>query len=286
MTQPVLGSSAFGLPSFQAPADAQSGTSTATGSGGATSLGNTGQLNQSGGLLGMLGLGQYQVNPYQINANAYVNPVGNQAPNWNAAMGQYLAQNTAQAPMLGQTQLGMVTPGYGGQMAAAQQYQQLASGQGPSVAAQTAAQQQAQNYAQTLSMLGSARGSSNPAMAQYAAQNALAQGQQQAAQNAVAGRTQEQLGALQGMAGAYGQAAQTGLSAAQLQQQQGIQQANFAQQQQQLNQAAWNQYLAQLAAQNNQQFAANQNLQQLAVKQNLGAMDLANQAFQSQQQRI
>lgn len=275
------------IPSFtNNGAGGSSGSSGASSSLGGSSLGTSANLNQGGGnnVANLLGLGQFQVNPYQINSQAFVNPVGNQAGNWNNAMQSYLGANTAQAPTLAQTNTSMIQPGYQGQLGVAQQYQDLANGEATSAASQSAAMQGQQNYAQQMSMLGSARGSSNPAAAQYAAQNALTQGQQQVAQNAVTGNANEQLGALSGAGTMYGNAANTGTSVANLQQNQSIAQAGVTQNQQNINQQAWNQYLNQLAAQNNAQYSANMAQQQLAVNQNLGAMQIAQNAYQNAQQ--
>jgi hypothetical protein len=231
--------------------------------------------NQSANPLSFLGLGsQYQFNPYQINTQAYQNPVGNVAPAWQAAMGQYLGANTSAAPTVAQTNLSQVNPAYNGQMAVAEQYQNLANGRGPSMAAVQAQQQGQQNLQAALAAQGAARGG-NPATAAYNTQAQLGAINQQTAQNAVLGRTQEELGALQGAGSAYGAAAGTGLNSAQLQQAQSLGQAGITQNQQQLNTGAWNNYLQQLYGQNSQQFAANQNLQQLQANQNLQYQQLA-----------
>jgi hypothetical protein len=229
-----------------------------------------------------LGMGQqYQFSPYQVNSAAFSNPVGNIAPAWQSAMGQYLGANTMAAPTVAPTDLSMVQPGYQGQMAAANMYGQLANGGGPSLAALQAQQSGQQNLAAALSLAGSQRGG-NPALTNYNTQQQLAGINQQTAMNAVQGRTAEQLNALQGLAGSSAGAAGTGLQAAGLQQQQALGSAGIQQQQQAQNAAAWNSYLNQLYGQNQQQFAANQNLQNLAANQALQYNQLGAQQFQNQ----
>src|SRR5262249_51846541 len=124
----------------------------------------------------------------------------------------------------------------------------------------------------TESMLGSARGAGNPAVAQLAARNAAAQGQQQIAQNAVAGRTAEELGALGGMGGAYG--ALGGLGTTVTGQANQVGQGNQA-----LQAAVQQQYLQALMAQNAQQQAGAQAGQQLGAENALGYAGLASQNY-------
>src|ERR1700749_1636401 len=130
---------------------------------------------------------------YSIDSAAYQNPVGDQSANWQNAMTNMLGATTGQAPQVGNTQLqaaqqyGGATLGptstYGGATINADQYNssygqeqglanQLgmqAQGLGPSVAQVTAQQQAGQNLQNQMAMLGSQRGSSNPALAQQAA---------------------------------------------------------------------------------------------------------------------
>ena len=170
---------------------------------------------------GALGTGMYSTDTPTVDPSAFQNPVGNQAGNWNAGMQNMLGATTGQAPQAGNVQLGPAqsyggaqigpTTTYGGaqlnggqynqtfgqEQALANQLNMQSQGQGPSVA-QTVAQQQAgQNLQNQMAMLGSQRGSTNPALAQLAAQQAGANAQQQAAQQAVLGRTQEELSAQQ-----------------------------------------------------------------------------------------
>ncbi len=164
---------------------------------------------------------------FVIDPTAYQNPVGDQSGNWQDAMSKMLASTTGKASTVGNTQLqGPQTYGganigptatYGGANINAGQYNDTfgqqqglanrlgaqAAGQGPSLAQVTAQQQAGQNLQSQMAMLGSARGG-NPALAQQQALAAGANAQQQAAQQAVMGRTQEALGAQAQQAGLLG----------------------------------------------------------------------------------
>lgn len=164
----------------------------------------------------ILGLGMYSPASIPINQAAFNNPVqvgGQLSGLYNNFLG-----NTTQ-PVSGAQATNTTAPGFAGALSNEQQlaqtYGQMAQGRGPSLAQVTANQQGAANLAGAESMLGSARGSGNPAAAQLAAQNAQAQGGQQVAQNAVAGRTQEELGALGAQGGLYGNIAGQGLQSQQ-----------------------------------------------------------------------
>ena len=248
-----------------------------------------------------------------ISYSDFMNPAGNQAGNYNAAMGNMLGATTGAAPTMTPTQLGAAqsyggatigptalsgnvglgpTATYGGAQMDSGQYNQTfgqeqglanrlglqAQGQGPSVA-QTVAQQQAgQNLQNQMAMLGSQRGSSNPALAQMSASQAGANAQQQAAQQAVLGRTQEELGA---------QASQGNLLGSM-----NNQATNFAGNQAQLAQQAGLANAATINSQNlagaqiglqNQQFNANTlNAQQLAQAQLMQQAGLSNQSAYNQ----
>lgn len=260
---------------------------------------------------GILGTGQYKAKGYNIDKNAFNNPVGDQSKNWNSAMSNMLGTTTGTAHQAANTQLGDAqtyegakigptmqaggtqsgysrigpTSTYSGATLNGNQYNQVynqqqalsnllqaqSQGQGPSVAQVTAQQQRDANIAAQAGMLGSQRGSSNPALAQLAAANAGAAANQQAAQQAVMGRTQEALGAQANLANLTGtmgnqtqnwSTGQAGLSQqAQLQSMAAINAANQAQAS--LSQQN-NQFNAQLGQQNNQF--------------NTGAMNAANQA--------
>lgn len=258
---------------------------------------------------GLMGTGQYKAQPWNINQQAFMNPVGDQSQNWNSGMQNMLGATTGSAAQMGQTQLGPAqtfsgakvgptaqagganlgpTATFGGAQLNAGQYNQTfgqqqalanqmlgqARGEGPSVA-QVQAQQQAQANTQAqMAMLGSQRGSSNPALAQQQALNAGAAAQQQAAQQAVLGRTQEVLGAQANAGNLLGQMNQQATSFAganaQLQQQ--------AQLQSMAAINAQNQAQAQLMQQNQQFNVGALNAQQLAQAQLYQQAGLANQA--------
>ena len=90
----------------------------------------------------------------------------------------------------------------------------MAAGQGPSAATVAAQQQGQQNLQSAESMLGSARGAGNPAQAQLAARTAQAVGANQVTQNAVTGRTNEEMAAMGAAGGLYGNVAGQGLQSA------------------------------------------------------------------------
>lgn len=287
---------------------------------------------------GAMGTGQYKAKPHSINQQAFNNPVGDQSQNWAAGMGGMLGATTGGAPSATAAQLGGAqtyggakigptaqagganvgpTATYGGaqldqsqfqnimqqQQAAANQQALQAQGLGPSVA-QVQAQQQAQsNMQQQAALLGSQRGSSNPALAQRAALDAGANAQQQAAQQAVLGRTQEVLGAQTNyanmLAGMGNQTSQWAQGQAGLTQQaqlasmgalnsQNLAQAQLAQQNQQFNTGALNsQQLAQAQlyqqAQMGNQDAMNQfMLQQGQMNQQANLANMQSQLAQNQ----
>jgi hypothetical protein len=258
----------------------------------------------SGSSPGILGTGQYQVPTYNINQQSFMNPVGDQSQNWNTGMSNMLGATTGTAPQGQAATLGKAQTYGGAQMGptissqgstvgptattnaasvqAAQmnagQYNQTfgqeqglagqlalqAQGMGPSVAQVTAQQQAGQNLQNQMAMLGSQRGSSNPAQAQMAAASAGAAAQQQAAQQAVLGRTQEELGAQQSygslLSGMNQQAQNFAGTQANLSQQANLANAGFGQQTNLANQSAINaQNLAQAQlSQQNSQYNAGQ----------------------------
>lgn len=244
---------------------------------------------------------------FTIDQSAFQNPVGDQSGNWQKAMAGMLGATTGKPTQVGNTQLqGPQTYGganigptatYGGANVNAAQYndsygqeQGLASrlgaqaqGLGPSVAQVTAQQQGQANLANSMAMLGSQRGSSNPALAQQQAMQAGANAQQQAAQQAVLGRTQEALGAQQQQAGLLGamnqQASGFAQNQAGLQQQAGLAsmgamnsqnaaQAQLYQQAGMGNQAAQNQFGLQQGQMDQQSALAN-----LQAAMNQGAIN-------------
>lgn len=233
---------------------------------------------------------------HKIDKTAFQSPVGNQANNWSQGMNNMLGATTGSAPQAKNTQLGATqtygganigpTATYGGATLDSGQYNQTfgqeqalanqlgmqAQGLGPSVAQVTAQQQAEKNVASQMAMLGSARGSSNPALAQRAIQDQAVAAQQAAAQQAVLGRTQEALtaqgqqgqllGAMnqqaQGMAGNQAslqqQAALASMGALNSQQ---TAQAQLMQQAGLSNQQAYNQAMMQQGQMNQQTAMAN-----------------------------
>lgn len=230
-----------------------------------------------------------------VSHKAYTNPVGDQSQNWQSGMQNMLGATTGAAPQAGYVEAGPAATYQGAQMSKGQynqtynQEQQLANqlgamahGYGPSMAQVQAQQSQQQGLANQMAMLGGQRGAGNPAMAAYQAQQMGAQGMQQAAQQAVAGRTQEEMSAMQAqgqlLGGMNTQAQQFAGNQAQLTQQamlasmgamnnqnqfqaglyqqtnQANQQAQLAQQS--LNAQQYNNYMAMLQQQNMAQFQA------------------------------
>ncbi len=271
---------------------------------------------------GALGTGQYQAPQYAVNRQAFQNPVGDQSQNWNSGMNNMLGATTGSAPqakdvnLQGPAQIGATslsggaqigpTATYGGSQLNGGQYNSTfgqeqglanqlgaqAQGNGPSLAEVQAQKQAQSNMQQQAALLGSQRGSSNPALAQRAALDQGAAAQQQAAATAVAGRTQEELNAQQAQAGLLGamnnQATNFAGTNAQLEQQAGlasmgaintgnITQAQLGQQNNQFNAGTVNaQNLAQ--AQLNQQTALQQGqMNQQTNMGNLGAVQQQNQ---------
>ncbi len=171
---------------------------------------------------GMMGTGQYVAPKHAINQQAFQNPVGDQSQNWNSGMDKMLGATTGNAPSAMNVQLGSAaqvgptslsgagnigpTATYGGAQLNGGQYNDTfaqeqglanqlgaqARGQGPSLAEATAQQHAQSTMQQQAALLGSQRGSSNPALAQRAALDAGATASQAAAQQAVTGRIQEQ----------------------------------------------------------------------------------------------
>jgi hypothetical protein len=156
-----------------------------------------------------------------------------------------------------------------------------ATGQGPSVAEQQARQQAAQITAAQMAALGSQRGASNPALAQRQAATQGAAAQQQMAQTAALGRSQEAMAAQQQLTGALGglrgQSQTTSQTQAQLAQQAGLANQSTAAQYALANQQAMQQ--AQLANQSGiNQFA----LQQGTMNQATSMANLQSQTAQNQ----
>lgn len=235
----------------------------------------------------LLGNGQFQVAPIQVDSNQFNNAVGAQSgQQLGAEFNNYLG-NTTQPVVATQAAggpQGNYNTGTAGQLGLAQQYQTMAAGGGPSLATQTAQQQGQANIAATESMLGSARGSGDPAAAQLAARNAQTAGAQQVAQNAVMGRTNEELGAMNSAAGLYGNVAGQGLTSQQLGQQNNQFNAGQVNQIAQGNQsntlAANTNYMSALGQQNVAQQQGQIQGQQLNAQTQLGQQQLQEQAYQ------
>lgn len=220
---------------------------------------------------GLLGTGQFDVQPISVDQTAFQNPLGNVAPQLGSELTNYA--NSAYTPV-NAANSSYVGSGAQGALNAANQYAQLASGQGPSLATVTAQQQGAAGLAGAESMLGSARGAGSPAAALLAARQAQTQNANQVAQNAVQGRTAEELGALSGAAGAYGQVASTGL-------QQQAQQNAIAQGNQQLQNTSQNQLLQALMGENAQQQQGQIAGATLTTNTALSQQQLQAQAYQA-----
>ena len=219
---------------------------------------------------GMFGTGQYTSQGYSIDPTAFQNPIGNVAPQ----LGSAISGLPGSTPQVTAATSPYTAAGAGGQLGAAGTLNAIGTGAIPSAAAIQAGQQGAGNLAGAESMLGAARGAGGPAAAQIAAQRALAEGQQQTAQNAILGAAQEQVGALGTAGGLYGGAAGTGLG--QTGQQNTVGVANQqAQQQAQLAQ------LQALQQQNQQQQQGAQQGQQLGVQQQLGLGQIGSQSYQN-----
>jgi hypothetical protein len=253
----------------------------------ATGQTQSGQVEpqDSGGVLGsssdpgFFGTGQYVAPSYNIQQGAFNNP--NFTPGaYNQQAASYLGNTTApvQAQGVGGQNAAWQNAGVGGQLGLAQQYANMAAGKGPSLANVQAQQQGQTNLSGAESMLGSARGAGSPAAAQLAAQGALASGQQQVAQNAVQGRTAEELGAMGAQGGLYGNVAQLGQGNLQYNAGAGNQvglanQANTTQ--------ANTALLGSLGQQGIAQQQGQQAGQQLGVQQQLGIDQVQQQAYAS-----
>jgi hypothetical protein len=167
-----------------------------------------------------LGTGMYTPGAININASAYNNPIGAQASTQlGNQLNHYLGNTTGQVTpaQAGYGSQATLNSGLSQEQAMANQYGKMAAGQGPSAATVAAQQQGAANLSSAESMLGSARGSGNPAAAQLAARNAQATGANQVAQNTVAGKTQEELAAMGAQSGLATNIAGQGLNEQQLQ---------------------------------------------------------------------
>lgn len=167
---------------------------------------------------GALGTGQYQVPQYNIDQSKFASPYGDQGQQWNTGQNDMLGRSNQGAPQLGNAStygaatsqgpnLGQYNQAYGAQSGLANQYAQMAAGHGPSMANVQAQQQGQQNLQAQLAAAGASSGSSNPALAGYNVGQQAGQIQNQTNQNAVMGRTAEEMGALGAEGSLYGQQA-------------------------------------------------------------------------------
>lgn len=226
------------------------------------------------------GTGTYQVQPYQIDQNAFNNPVSTNttAPGFQAGQAALLGAAGQATPTIGPA---ATSNGAGnqGQLATANTLAGIGNGTIQGAAAKTAALQGMQNQQANLSAMGSARGTANPALANYnlGVQNAAVQNS--TAQNAVTGAAQEQLGALGAANQAYGGVTQNQQFNAQQIQQNAIQQATLQAQQMGLQGQELQNYIANNAQQIANSMSGAQAGQQLAVQNNLGENQIQSGAF-------
>lgn len=242
------------------------------------------QLGANAGGPGFFGTGVYNQTPININDQAFNNP--NYVPGqYQEAYNNYLpnAAQDVNAATSGPASTGAARGSINQQLGLANQYANMAAGGGPSLASVTAQQQGEQGLKAAMSMLGSARGAGNPAAAQLAARQAQGNMQQQVAQNAVLGRTQEELAAMGAQAGVLGN-----VTGQQLQQQGVTNQAgqfNATQQNaiaQGNQQNRLNAYTTGLGSAANQGLAQQQGLmggQQLQAQTQLGMNKIGNDAY-------
>lgn len=173
------------------------------------------QLDTSSKGSGFFGTGSFNPTAVNINEKDFNNP-NYVAGQYQEAYKNYLpnAAKDVTATTAGAASTAPAVGTMGRQLGLANQYATMAAGGGPSLASVTAAQQGEQGLKQAMSMLGSARGGGNPAATQIAARQAAGQIQQQVAQNAVLGRTQEELAAMAAQGGIL-----SGVTGQQIQQQ-------------------------------------------------------------------
>lgn len=225
------------------------------------------------------GGGTYQVAQQVIDPNAFTNPVGaNSVTGYNQGQNALYNASQANAPTLAPAALSSGA-GDQGQLAVANQEMGIGTGAIQGAAAKTAALQSAQNQQANLSAMGSARGTANPALAGYNVGQANAAVQNTAAQNAVTGAAQEQLGALNNAQAGYSGVTQNQQYNASNINQQAQAQATLQAQQMGLQ----GQELANYVSANSGQIAntmqAQQSQQQLQVQNTLGTQQLQSAAY-------
>ena len=251
---------------------------------------------------GKLPLPAYSSNYQYANANAFNDP--NQSSIFNAIQ-QGMNRSSQNAPTASLVAAGQAAQAGGAQISPQQminganintsvsgalqngqssfinQLNQEANGQGPNLAGLQAQQTSQQNVLAQLGVLASQNGSSNPALAQRAAQNNAATASQGVAQTAATAEMQQQLQA-QSLLG------QNLTSANSLAQQSAQAQANLNQQAALSNQAASNTASLQQAGLTQNQMQANQsavnsqNQLQAQMDQQTGLANLSSQQQQNQ----
>lgn len=284
--------------------------------GGVQNIGDT--LTGTSQNAGLLGVGQFKANPYDINQSVFTDTSKQEA--LKAQLAQQLAAGQGRAaPTMSSARLGAAPTSVAAQMntaqtdqdraqqqALAQQLQAQAAGQGPSLAQSQLQQATDRNISQGLAMQASQRGANAGQGLRNVAQG-TAIANQQAAQQSADLRMQEQMaarnqlaGTLQGMRGqdigvSQEQAQlqqQTGLANQAMAGQYGLGQAQLEQQAAANNQAAQlsqqqigNQQAAginaQMAGINAQEQAAAMAGQGLAAQQNLGVAGINSGAYQA-----
>lgn len=244
--------------------------------------GSTSSTAGSGQQPGFFGDGSYQVQQYNIDPNAFTNPVSTNvtAPGFQSGQQQLLTASGQAAPTVGPAATSNGA-GNAGQLATANTLAGIGTGAIPGAAAKTAALQGMQDQQANLSAMGSARGTANPALANYNLGVANAGVQQNAAQNAVTGAANEQVQATQDANQAYGGVTQNQQFNAQQIQQNAIQQATLQAQQMGLQGQELQNYVNNNAQQIAATMQAQQAGQQLQVQNTLGTQGLQSSAYNS-----
>ncbi len=158
-------------------------------------IGNS--LFGTGSSPGILGSGQYKVNQYNIDQNAFTNPVSTeqQVGGFTSGQGQLQSAANTAAPTLSPAAISSGAGAAGaGQLDVANQLYGIGTGAIPGAAAKTAALEGERQQAANLSAMGGAAGTTNPALARYELGVQNAGVANTVAQNAVTGAAQEQLG--------------------------------------------------------------------------------------------
>lgn len=229
-------------------------------------LGNSGftapQNSNTNQTPGIMGSSTYQVQNYGIDPNAFTNPIPTSqvAGGFTTGQNQLLTAAGGPAPTIDNT-------GGAGQLGVANLATGIATGAVPGAAQTAAALQGTQEQQQALSAMGSARGTANPALANYELGVNAGNIRNTVAQNSVTGAANQQAAML-------GQAS-TAFSAIQ---QQAIQQAQLQGQQLGLQGSELQNYINNNATQIANTMTASQAGQQLGVQQNLGLNQVQQQA--------